>query len=86
MPTRKIADPPESKPCYSPEHSPPSMMVFAPGTYEHTCPSCGKVTIFTVAAGYCESQRRTSYQPSNVFELVSREERRRLANWARRFS
>jgi hypothetical protein len=25
------------------------MRVFEPGTYEHTCPKCGKVTIFVVA-------------------------------------
>ena len=43
---RKIADPP--KICTHPEHKIPSHMVFAPGTYEHVCPGCGKKTIFTV--------------------------------------
>lgn len=47
MPTRKIADI-RSQPCLNPEHNPPSMMVFKPGTYEHTCPGCGSKTIFTV--------------------------------------
>lgn len=46
--TRKIADalPP---PCRHPEHNPPNMMVFSPGTYEHTCPACGATQIFVVS-------------------------------------
>jgi hypothetical protein len=40
-------------PCFHREHYPPSMMVFKPGTYEHTCPACGHVTIFTVQRSYC---------------------------------
>lgn len=34
--------------CRHPEHSPPSMQVFEPGIYEHTCPGCGAKTIFNV--------------------------------------
>lgn len=49
--TRKIADAPPP-PCRDPEHEPPKMMVFEPGTYEHICPTCGKKTIFTVSAAY----------------------------------
>lgn len=44
---RKIADAP--RPCLSPEHNPPSMIVLEPGVYEYTCPSCGKTVTFTVA-------------------------------------
>jgi len=49
---KKITDAP--KPCMSLEHNIPNMMVFTPGTYEHTCPSCGKKTIFTVPQITCE--------------------------------
>lgn len=50
MPTKKIAsfDHAESRPCPSPEHGPPSLRVFSPGIYEHTCPLCGYVTRFVV--------------------------------------
>jgi hypothetical protein len=48
--TRKVAD--AQIPCMNPEHKPPSHCVFEPGTYEHTCPSCGKITIFTVPLIY----------------------------------
>ncbi len=46
MPTRKIADIPTH--CRNPEHDPPSMRVFEPDVYEHTCPGCGKKTVFSV--------------------------------------
>lgn len=49
---RKIANPPPP-PCRSPEHDPPRMIVLEPGTYEYTCPLCGKVQIFTVPTTYC---------------------------------
>ena len=42
----KIKEP--EKICNHPEHNPPNMMVLEPGTYQHTCPACGKKTIFTV--------------------------------------
>lgn len=50
MPTRKISGPNDRLPrrCRHPEHSPPSMCVFEPGTYEHECPACYAVTYFTV--------------------------------------
>lgn len=52
MPTRKIEDVNEKyvgKPCYDPGHNVPGMQVFEPGTYEHTCPSCGNKIVFTVS-------------------------------------
>lgn len=61
MPTRKIGDlpklpdgrhkPPE-KPCFHPEHNPPSMKVYQPGVYEHECPACGRKLTFTVPCVY----------------------------------
>lgn len=48
--TRKIAD--ASRPCFDPAHNPPSHCVFEPGTYEHVCPACGHITIFSVPAIY----------------------------------
>lgn len=43
MPVHKLADV-----CHHPEHNPPRMRVFKPGSYEHTCPRCGKTTIFII--------------------------------------
>lgn len=51
MPLRKIAD--EKPPCRHPEHNPPSHIVLSPGTYEHTCPSCGNKLTFHVGGHYC---------------------------------
>jgi len=34
--------------CRHPEHNPPGAMLFQPGTWQHTCPSCGEVTTFEV--------------------------------------
>lgn len=48
MPTKKIADLPNKRGYQDPEHKPPMYQVFEPGIYEHICPSCGKVTRFTV--------------------------------------
>lgn len=48
---RKVADLPA--PCLHSEHYPPSMIVLAPGIYEHTCPGCGFSSRFTVAGTYC---------------------------------
>lgn len=45
--TRKIGDPPPLS-CSSPEHYAAGMTVREPGTYEHTCPTCGAKYIFTV--------------------------------------
>ena len=49
MPTKKIADLPSFRRCRHPEHKPPTMVVWEPGVYEHTCPSCGDVTRFIVS-------------------------------------
>lgn len=59
MPTKKIAELGSQHAyigkrralCGHPEHNPPSHMVFEPGIYEHTCPACGKVTVFRVDRG-----------------------------------
>jgi hypothetical protein len=52
MGLRRLPDAPNdpwTKPaCHSTEHNPPNMMVFRPGRYQWTCPSCGHVTTFTV--------------------------------------
>ncbi len=59
MPTRKIRDLPKSETCRHPEHNPLGMMVFEPGVYEHTCPSCGKKVQFVVRGiGYSKGRRR----------------------------
>ena len=52
MPTKKIAELPEV--CQHPEHEPPRHQVFTDGVYEHTCPACGHVTVFTVRNVRCE--------------------------------
>jgi hypothetical protein len=47
--TRKIADAPAAS-CFDlQQHSPPTMQVFSPGTWEHTCPTCRRVVVFTVS-------------------------------------
>lgn len=38
----------EFTPCYNSEHEPPSHIVLDPGTWEHTCPGCGKKQTFIV--------------------------------------
>lgn len=48
MPTRKIGDLRFVQPCRHPEHLPPTMRVWRPGVYEHTCPGCGNVIRFVV--------------------------------------
>jgi len=45
---RKISDDSVEKPCLSNMHNPPMYMYLEPGTYEWTCPSCGKITVFSV--------------------------------------
>ena len=47
----KIKDAPV--PCSHPEHDPPSHIVLEPGTYKHTCPSCGEEVVFTVPMVIC---------------------------------
>lgn len=59
MPTKKIADLPKytsewhgiKERCRDREHNPPSMVVYEPGVYEHTCSSCGNKQTFVVAEG-----------------------------------
>jgi hypothetical protein len=36
--------------CTNPEHFPPTHIVLEPGTYEHTCSSCGNIIRFTIPA------------------------------------
>lgn len=43
---RKISEP--EPVCLHPEHEPASFVHRTPGTYEHTCPACGKKVVFTV--------------------------------------
>ena len=52
MPTRKIADEPKDRVCRHPEHNPPGMCVYEPGTYEHTCPACKRKQVFVVQRKY----------------------------------
>lgn len=52
MSTKKISDLMFVEVCRNREHSPPSMMVYQPGVYEHTCPGCGHVTKFRVDRKY----------------------------------
>jgi hypothetical protein len=53
MPTRKIderftlgAD--ARVTCRDPDHQPPDMLAYEPGTYEHVCARCGMARVFTV--------------------------------------
>jgi len=49
MPTKRLPDDGRVQNwCRSTDHLPPTMVVWKPGTYEHTCCACGKVTIFVV--------------------------------------
>ena len=45
---RKISEPNIKDICRDPEHEPASMLYRTAGTYEHTCPHCGKKTTFTM--------------------------------------
>lgn len=73
MATRKIADFDPNKDngtwnasrrqCRHPEHNPPSMMVYSPGVWEHTCPGCSKVTTFTVHPTHLSTKDNTVVQP-----------------------
>ncbi len=42
----------EEKICTNPEHNPPTMIVLPPGKHTYQCPSCGKITEFTVQGYY----------------------------------
>lgn len=41
------------KPCMSPEHSPPSMMVLMAGPHRWQCPVCGETTTIYGSDVYC---------------------------------
>jgi len=49
MPIKKIRDFYPKEICRNPEHNPPMYIVLPPGVYEHTCPGCGAVQVFTVS-------------------------------------
>jgi len=51
MTTVKISEPP--KVCMSKDHNPATHVVRSPGTYQHTCPSCGASVTFTVPMVIC---------------------------------
>ena len=38
----------EIKPCYNPEHNPPTHIVLQPGIHVYKCPGCGKETVINV--------------------------------------
>lgn len=73
MPTEKIADfdpckdngtwRPLRKVCRHPEHDPPTMMVFSPGVWKHTCPACGRSTTFTVYPTHLSTKDNAVVQP-----------------------
>lgn len=69
MPTRKLPDteilPMPLPQCRHPDHDPPTHRVFEPGTYEHTCPACGRIVIFTVppACATCGSLGQWRFVP-----------------------
>lgn len=46
MSIKKIDEVPKF--CYDPDHDVPMFMVLPAGVYEYTCPTCGRVTRFTV--------------------------------------
>jgi len=41
------------KPCLSPQHNPPSMIVLPPGRHTWQCPACGHEVTFTVDGIIC---------------------------------
>lgn len=41
------------KPCNSPEHNPPGMIVLPTGSHTWQCPACGHETTFYVAGVTC---------------------------------
>lgn len=53
MPLVKISEPTREEQCTSSEHNPPMHIVLDPGTYEYTCPQCGKKVTFTVPMVMC---------------------------------
>ena len=49
MSLRRLPDPENWRDwyCRHPEHEPPSMISLPRGRYEHKCPGCGIVVVFT---------------------------------------
>lgn len=60
MPTRKIDDPEypdiQKMYCQSPDHQPPTHMVYEPGVYEHVCCACGLKFMFRVPLITCRGE------------------------------
>lgn len=81
MPTRKINDSPQELPlCRDREHDPPNMMVYANGTYEHECPSCGSKCRFFVQNPTLTMVARFGSSARDPDDLIAWEEAwRRLA-------
>jgi hypothetical protein len=56
MPTKKLETVPWTPiaypPCNDPDHDPPKHMVFKPGNYLHSCPSCGRQLYFIVPGAF----------------------------------
>ena len=48
MPTRKVSDLPSHESCLHPEHNLPLHIVLPPGVYEHECPACHYLQVFTI--------------------------------------
>lgn len=57
MPTRKISDDQDTRPCRHPDHDPPNMRVFEPGLYEHECPACHRKTVFRVQGVFMKASK-----------------------------
>lgn len=58
MTVRRIEDPYAKSPsevCKSPDHNVPSHLYLTPGTYEHTCDSCGLKKSFTVQGTFMKT-------------------------------
>lgn len=55
MPEERIDTPEEARQreCRDRGHNPAPMKIRPPGRYLHTCPSCGKITVFTVPSTRC---------------------------------
>ena len=57
MPIEKLPDEinyrSNPKMCLDPDHNPPDNISLEPGAYKHTCPSCGKVVVFSIPCIFC---------------------------------
>lgn len=61
MPTQKIGELPKFPfLCEDPDHNPPTMRVFEPGIWEHTCPTCNHKQKFIIySTGILKDKLRT---------------------------